>query len=286
MRLCDLHPLTLLVYFASVIVITVMTRNPIVLSLALCGGVCGVKIIKKKCDLKYYLPLFIIVALLNPIFSHNGETILFFFRNQRVTLEATLFGVVSAMLIIATLYWCKLFSLVFGTDKLTWAVGALSPKLSVALTMALRFIPLFKSHAKSIYDAQLSMGVFDTSTLSGKLRMIKNVFSALLSLSMENAIETADTMRSRGFGKGKRTSYTLFRFSSLDLSLTLLFIFCDVMACILLPSGTFLYYPKIVAAEFNIKAILLYITCAILFLFPAINEAKEGFRWKYLISKI
>jgi energy-coupling factor transport system permease protein len=287
MRLHDMHPISLVVYFVSVMCFTMMTMNPIILVEAILGAVGAVVVISHKSDLKLYVPMFLLIAITNPLFSHNGETILFFFRNQRITLEALLYGVGAAALITATIYWFKLFSLVFGTDKLTWAVGALSPKLSVVLTMAMRFIPLFKENAKNIYNAQLSLGIYDEKTIKGKTKLSIDVFSALISMSMENAVETADAMRARGFGRGKRTSYTLFKFRRADLIFIAVVIISDIAAALLLCSGAgdFSYYPHISFTN-DIGSALLYIAYAILAFMPLINEVKEEIRWKYLISKI
>ena len=41
----------------------------------------------------FYVPLFLLVAVTNPLFSHNGVTPLFFLNGNPVTLEALLYGV-------------------------------------------------------------------------------------------------------------------------------------------------------------------------------------------------
>lgn len=287
MRLCDMHPLSLLIYFASVICFTMITMNPILLLISFLGALSGVVMIKRRTDLKLYIPLFIIIALTNPLFSHNGETVLFFFRNQRITFEAIFYGIGAALLITATVYLFKLFGLVFGTDKLTWAVGALSPKLSVVLTMAMRFIPLFKENAADIYNAQISLGAYDIKSVRGKLKLGAAVFSALLSISMENAVDTADTMRARGFGRGKRTSYTLFKVTNRDIIFISVVILCDILAAVFIAfrAADFSYYPKI-RCSFTGLSPALYAVYTFLFFIPFLNEVKEVLRWKYLISKI
>lgn len=287
MKLRDMHPLSLLIYFASVLCFAIITTNPFFCLISFLGALSGVWVISGRSDLKLYLPIFIVIALTNPLFSHNGETVLFFFCNQRITLEAYFYGIGAALLIISTLYIFKLFSLVFGTDKLTWAAGAVSPRLSVVLTMAMRFIPLFKKNAANIYDAQLSLGIYDEKSFKGKLKLSAAVFSALLSLSMENAVDTADTMRSRGFGKGKRTSYTLFKVTARDVMFIAAVLLCDALiaALIALHGADFSYYPKI-EYTFSVFTLPLCALYAVLFFMPFLNAVKEALRWKYLISKI
>ena len=53
-------------------------------------------LVRKKAilsDMGFYLPLFLLVAVTNPLFSHNGVTPLFFMNGNPVTLEAVVYGV-------------------------------------------------------------------------------------------------------------------------------------------------------------------------------------------------
>ncbi len=284
MRFYDFHPLTLIVYFASVIAFTMITMNPFLLLLSFFGAFLSVKIITKKSSFTSYIIIFAAICLTNPIFSHNGETVLFYIFDQRVTLEALIYGVGAGLLILSVLYWFNLFSYVFTEDKLVWLVGKISPKLCVVFCMALRFIPLFKENAANIYNAQLSMGIFETNTFKGKLKLITNVFSALISISVENAIETADTMSSRGFGGKKRSSYSLVCMSKRDVLFIFVSLLLDLLVIINLLSGegVFYYYPALYFEGFSI----LYVVFAVLCHLPVLNELTEEIKWKYLISKI
>lgn len=288
MRFFDFHPFTLLVYFASVIAFTMITMNPVLLLLSVFGAVFSVSMIAKNNTWSFYLMIFLAISLTNPIFSHNGETELFYLFDQRFTLEALVYGIGSGILIVSVIVWFKLFSFVFTEDKLAWLVGKLSPKLCVVFCMALRFIPLFKENAKNIYNAQLSMGIFDQKTLKGKLMLVVNVLSALISMSIENAIETADTMTSRGFNNKKRSAYSLLRFSKRDVSFSILTICMDVLiiCLMLMGKGVFYYYPALRFASFSYFDVTLYIFFAFLCTMPLINETLEDLKWKYLISKI
>lgn len=284
MRFYDFHPLTLIVYFASVIAFSMVTMNPIMLSISTAGAFSAVFITKKKTDFKVYLILFIAICVTNPIFSHNGVTVLCYIFGQRVTLEALFYGVGAGLLILSIMYWFKLFSYVFTEDKIVWLIGKISPKLCVVFCMALRFVPMFKENAQNIYDAQISMGIFDKDTIKGKINLATNVLSALISLSVENAIETADTMSSRGFNGKKRSSYSLLSVSVRDVIFTVATIFLDAVTLffIMRGDGKFFYYPEIRFFGFSPLYVFFVTLCAL----PIINEVGEEIKWKYLISKI
>lgn len=288
MRFNDYHPFTLIVYFASVIAFTMVTMNPCLLLLSFLGAFFSVLTIAKKTDIVIYLIIFLVISLTNPIFSHNGETVLFYLFDQRITLEALFYGVGAGLLIISVIYWFKLFSFVFTQDKLTWLIGRISPKLCVIFCMALRFIPLFRENAKSIYNAQIAMGIFNKDTLKGKFNLASNVFSALVSLSIENAIETADTMRSRGFDNKKRSAYSMLSFSKKDIAATFITILTDCTFAYLLVrgEGVFYYYPSIRFNTLTPISIAFYAVFTFLCFLPVINELWEDLKWKYLISKI
>lgn len=288
MSFYDLHPLTLIIYFSSVITFSMLTLNPVLLSMSFLGAFIAVCIINKKTDWIMYSIVFIMICITNPLFSHNGETVLFYLFDQRITLEALFYGFGAALLILSVIYWFKLFSFVFTQDKLTWLVGRLSPKLCVVFCMALRFIPMFKENAKNIYNAQLSLNIFDTSKIKGKIMLMSNVFSTLVSMSIENAIETADTMRARGFDGKKRSSYSQLVFSQKNMWVITTIVALDLLIGYLMfrGEGAFYYYPSIQFAEFSCATPAFYGLYAVLNFIPVIIELAEAIRWKYLISKI
>lgn len=288
MSFSNFHPITLIVYFVSVTVFTMITKNPVMLLLSFSGALFSVAKITKRWNIGIYLALFLAVSVSNPIFSHNGETVLFYLFEQRVTLEAFFYGMASGVMIVAVLCWFALFGTAFTEDKLTWLIGKISPKLCVVFCMALRFVPLFKDNAKNIYNAQISMGIFDTNTIKGKFELLKNVFSALISISIENAIETADTMRARSFENKKHSSYSLFKISSYDIRFTLITLICDILVISFLNTdiGKFYYYPKVRFVHFGTISFVLYGVFFLLCFMPVINEILEDIKWKYLISRI
>ena len=287
MKFSELHPLSLIVFFASVIAFTMATMNPVLLLLSFVCSFLSYAILKKSKDIWIYLVLLVAISITNPMFSHNGVTVMFYLFGQRITLESFVFGVASGVRIVSVIYWFALFSAFFKQDKLNWLLGGMSPKLGVVFSMALRFIPLVKKNATDIYNAQLTMCSFDTDKLSGKIKLLCNVFSALVSMSIENAIETADTMRSRGFENKNRTAFSLFRFKIKDILIITIIILIDIGLVYFLMSGqgAFYYYPEMRFATFDNNTAF-YIIYAFLCMLPLINDLTENARWKYSISKI
>ena len=287
MKFSELHPLSLIVFFVFAIAFTMATMNPVLLLLSFVCSLAANALMCKSRDLWVYLVFLFAIAITNPLFSHNGETVLFYLFEQRITLEAFIYGLVSGVRIVAAIYWFRLFGEVFKQDKLNWLIGKISPKLSVVFSMALRFIPLVKKNAKDIYNAQLSIMGADPDKLTDRMKLVFNVFSALVSMSIENAIETADTMKSRGVENKNRSAFSLFSFKMKDIIFLLITIICACIISYSLFSGVtnFYYYPAI-RFEARSNVYILYSAYLLLFALPVINDVLEDLRWKYSISKI
>ena len=80
-----------------------------------------------------------------------------------------------------------------------------APSLSLVLSMTLRFVPKFTAQMKKVRQSQKCIGrdVSDGGLISRIKHGIK-IISIMITWSLENAIETADSMKSRGHGlKGR-----------------------------------------------------------------------------------
>ena len=79
--------------------------------------------------------------------------------------------------------------------------GRVIPALSLVLSMTLRFVPLFRRQLEVVRQAQFCIGR-DASCGSvwQRVRRAVTIFSIMVTWALENAIETADSMKSRGYG--------------------------------------------------------------------------------------
>jgi hypothetical protein len=95
--------------------------NPVIQLTALLGGIMfSLMLVRKKAilsDMGFYLPLFLLVAVTNPLFSHNGVTPLFFMNGNPVTLEAVVYGVFISVMVVGVLFWCKCYNEIMTEDK-------------------------------------------------------------------------------------------------------------------------------------------------------------------------
>lgn len=289
-----LHPTVNFIFFAFVLVLSMFVMNPVCLALSLvCAFVNavylnGIKTV--KLCLKFIMPMMLLIILINPVFNHQGVTILMYFPwDNPLTLESIIYGIASAALLSSVVLWFSVFNSVITSDKLVYLFGRIIPSLSLVLSMSLRFVPKFSAQFKNVRNAQRCIGrdISDGSVIN----RIKNgirIISIMLSWSMENAIETADSMKSRGFGLKGRTAYSIYRFDRRDLTVLIIVALLGVTVSVSAITGVidFNYYPSIKGNLTDALSLATFFLYGILMLIPTILNAWEGIKWKRLRSAI
>ena len=217
------HPLINFIYFTAVIVFSMIFVHPICLVTSLLCSVMYSIILNGKKALKFIamlLPLMLISALINPAFNHEGVTVIAYLPSGNpLTLESILYGIVAASMVATVICWFSCFNKIMTSDKFIYLFGRIIPSLSLILSMTFRFVPKFKEQLQEVSNAQKSMGR-DTSEGSVFAR-VKNsirILSAVITWSLENAIDTSDSMKSRGYGLTGRTAYSNYIFDIRDVT--------------------------------------------------------------------
>lgn len=288
----NIHPSVLMMYFLSVMLVSMFASNPIIQAEALFGGALFCLSIQKRGtalrDAGFYISLFLMVAVTNPLFSHNGKTPLFFLNGNPVTLEALLCGVSIAVMVIGVLLWCKCYSEIMTSDKFLYLFGRIIPKLSLVLSMALRFIPAYIRQSRRVSRAQKAMGLYSGKSISDRVRNRMRVLTAMISWSLENAMDVSASMKARGYGQKKRTNFSIFRFQRSDCALLAVCIVLLAVTLIGMAAGItdFTYYPGISRIETSPATVAVYAAFGALSVLPSVLEAKEAIIWKYYVSKI
>ena len=255
----ELNPFVLLVYYGVVLVVSATLLHPAVLVLSLIGGVCtaSCRIGMKRALLRLAkaLPLGLLTAVVNPIFSHEGATILTYLPGGNpLTLESILYGAAAGLMLLDSLIWFVTISETFTGEKWMYMLGKIVPALSLILSLIFRFVPKLLRQLKQINDA-LALSEADQS----KLKRAFHAFSAVISWALEDAAETADSMRCRGYGLPGRTAYHRYRFDLRDgLMLALvLALSTGLFAC--MPG--YHYFPKFHADSINSGVFCFAVMC-------------------------
>lgn len=265
--------------------------NPVILLLSLCGAV-ALRIARSSTESRgsviFCAALLLCTPLFNLLFSHAGSTVLLVVNDRPMTLEALLYGLNTAVMLLAVLLWMRTFSEIMTTDRLMYLLGGISPKLALLLSMTLRFIPLFGKQAGRINAAQRAAGMYREDNIIDDARGGLRVFSILTTWALENGIITADSMRARGYGSGRRTAYSLYRFRLTDgiLTAAALVLTAVCAAGIISGAANFEFYPRMSGIPRSPMAIITYVSYGILALTPTIIETEAKLRWRSLRSGI
>ena len=288
MRFDELNPAAVFLYYAAVTGITMFSMNPVIIAVALlsslvcyclyAGGSVRVHI--------FSVILFLILALINPLTVHNGVTVLFYLNSRPITLEAALYGVCAAATVTATLYRLRSLSRDFTSEKLLYLFSRISPKIALILSMALRYVSLFKVRWHKVQDAQKTLGLYRDGNLIDAVRGRLRVLSILLTWSLENGVVTAQSMDARGYGSRRRSSYAIYRFRLRDLLFILLTLTLTGGAAAAVIGSQISYYPDLQANLFSPLSIAGYTAFAILGILPVIINTKEAIQWRRLTSAI
>jgi energy-coupling factor transport system permease protein len=283
------HPAINFSYYIGSIALIMLFLHPIFLIAAL-TILIGIHIVHDRCiSLQHWLFFMIITGILifimNPLFNERGRHLLFEILGHRVTLEATIYGGMSALSIIGVMMLFVSYNEVMTPNKLLFLFSKILPQFAILLMLTLRFIPLMRRRLTEISDVQSSKGI---SILHGTWieRIQKGMLyiQVLLTYSLEEAIQTADSMKARGYGQSNRTTYEYFRFKKPDL---IAMVYLSVLFSINLFGrfsgyGFLSIYPILESINPSPLEIIILV-CNLMFLsFPLFAELGGFVRWQLL----
>ncbi len=284
------HPIVNFIYFLTVIGFSMVFMHPATLAISLVAGfIYSVMLNGKKAikfNLVYMIPLVFVTALINPAFNHEGMTILTYLPSDNpLTLESIIYGIASAVMLMCVICHFSCFNKIMTSDKFVYLFGKIVPALSLVLSMVLRFVPKFSLHLKTVSTAQAFVGRdMSCGNIIDRAKNGIKILSIMITWSLETAIDTADSMKSRGYGLPARSAYSNFRLGMRDVK-ALIYIIA-LSAYIIMGSlrgGLVFRYFPVIKGNFDISVIPAYL---LLFICPIIIEVKEAIRWKKLKSKI
>lgn len=290
----SLHPIVSFLFFALVLVFTMFLMHPVSLIVSfVCAAAYHLYLNGKKAlrlQLGFLLPMMLMAALINPAFNHEGATLLSYLPSGNpLTLESIFYGLAAAVMLAAVVIWFSCYTAVMTSDKFVYLFGRLIPALSLVLSMTLRFVPKFRAQLRVVSEAQKCVGRdISEGTVFQRMRNAVTVLSILLTWSMENAIETADSMRSRGYGLPGRTAFSIYRFDARDRTALFWLGFCGLYLLCGWAAGAldFRYYPTAKGAVMTPLTVSFQLAYGALCLTPVIFNIMEDRKWEQLRSEI
>ena len=287
-----LHPAVNLLFFIGAIAFGVLLQHPVYLLAGIFASGVYYLFLNGRKGMKNMLmmiPLFIFVTLFNPIVNTRGVTVLFTYLDRPYTLEALIYGVAVAAIFVLMLLWFGCYGKVLTGDKFTCLFGNLAPSLSLLLVMVFRMIPNLLQKIKQIIGVRNSIGKgTENSSFRDKLNSGMTVIGVLTSWALEGSITTSDSMRSRGYGTAKRTSFMIYRMTAADwISIAVMFVLIGIVVFFAVNGGMSAeFLPERSIAPINGKNIIGFIAYLGYLLIPTIMNIREVIQWKISESKI
>jgi energy-coupling factor transport system permease protein len=288
------HPLIGFIYFTVVILFSMFLMHPVCLMISLLCAFIYSLYLKGKKALRFFLlamvPLLLVTALLNPLFNHAGVTILFYLPGGNpVTRESIVYGLAAATMFVTIIVWFFCFNTVMTSDKFIYLFGRIIPALSLILSMVLRLVPRLQARGRAIANAQKGVGRdAGSGSFLQKARSIVRITSIMITWSLESAIETADSMKSRGYGLPGRSAFSIYRFDHRDrlILMIMLLLAGTVLAGLVTGVTGADYFPALNIASVTSLSLVFFASYAGLGLLPVMINGWEDVRWKRIKSAI
>ena len=283
------HPAVNFLFFAGAIGTSVLIQHPMYLLVGILTGATYYLLLNGRKGWKMLLGmgiLFLFLMVVNPLFNTFGETPLCYLFGRPYTLEALRYGAVLGGVFVTMLLWFGCYNKVLTSDKFTSLFGNLIPAISLLLVMVFRMVPNLMRKAAQFSGARkcIGKGAGENAATKEKLSDGMTVLGALTSWALEGSVVTGDSMRSRGYGTAKRSSFMIYRMSITDWTLLIVIpsLLALVIAAACLGQMAATYMPEfyISPPSWGIVPYGIYL------LIPIALHTKEAIQWHISRSKI
>ena len=287
------HPAVNLLFFVGAICFSTFLQHPLYLIAnifasstyyLLLNGTKGIK------GILGILPLFLFITLLNPIINTRGDTILYIIFDRPYTLEALIYGATLAIIFLTMVLWLGCYSKIMTIDKFSSILGNFMPSIALLLVMLFRMIPNLIHKTKTIIAVRNSIEKVTktTSKLNDKLTFGITVLGVMTSLALEGGVTTSDSMRARGYGSTKRTSFKIYKMSATDWSIIaiMLILSCVIISFALNGNMHAQFFPHMSIASIKGQNILAFLAYLGFLIIPTVLQIKETLQWNILKYKI
>lgn len=283
----DFHPAVGFCYFLAVIIIAMIFLNPVYLLIGLISSAVvnflygGLK--QLKTQILFSLPLFLFIALFNPLINHSGKTLFFYLFGSPITKESFFYGICSGGMLALVFFWFGAYNRVVTTDRFLYLFSKAAPSASLLINMTQRLIPAFIRRTRAISGAQKTvLNDMSQGNVKSRFQSGLKILSVLIGISMEDGLDTADSMKARGYGAARRTSYARYPFKGRDVILLAVILICAVL-CVAFyyPGMDVAFFPSFAFPAPGVKGAVSFTAFCILAVMPVFVEIFESRRLKW-----
>lgn len=263
----ELHPWSVVIYLFMImflIMVLPYDKSMILMFLLLSVNViCSLGIRKYMSSFRFFVGMILFFAVFNVIFNPRGETAVLYINDRPLTKESFYYGMYMGFMVSSMFLWFKIFQDTLDNRKITYLIGSRFPVTGLIVSMVFCYYEKFINKIDKIKE------VWNTYVFEEAKHPVKKagiVLSVLLSVMLEDSMDTAMSMNARGYGKGKRSGYISYDFQWMDGVL--------IAIVALLPVLWFLQPSK------RLFVVVYYL------LLPVFYQIFKELQWKYYLSKI
>ena len=151
MELTSIHPGVYLLYYFIMVLFAFIFSDPyfVVTFLALILVLISLQGVSSELKniLKFYIPLSILILILNPLLNRTGAHKIYLWSNFFVTYEAIAYGVLMTLALLIVILVFSSYNRSVSYQEMLYIFSNKLPIISMIIVMALRFIPLINSRA-------------------------------------------------------------------------------------------------------------------------------------------
>lgn len=287
MRFDSYHPMINLIYFVAAVAATICFNHPVFLCIAyLAAFLYSVRLngmhqfLLNVC----LLPLAFLYGVYYAYFNHFGENVLWHnFIDNEITFEALVYGVVNGMIWATVFMWCGCIFAVVSADKVMYLSGRISPKFSLFLSILLRSIPRIRIRAGKIALARRGVGKScSQGSLFARLKNGFSMVSVLVTWTLEDFIESAASMKSRGYTLKGRSAFSVYRFDNRDRAVVIVFFACltALLMAVLFDQTNIYYNPVIVMHKITPVSVFFYLIYGFFLFLPMVLQGISEWRFQ------
>ena len=277
------HPAVAFVFLACAIVVSMAALQPVFVALSFLGALaCSVVCRGARAtagSFVWLVPLWLVVAIANPLFSASGSTEILRIGVRAVYVESLVYGACSGGMLASVFLWFSSYAACMNSANTMALFGNVLPIVSLMVSQVMRLVPQFVARGRGIAAAQDAVSAAAPQTkrqqTAGRLRIV----SVLMGWGMEDGIERSDAMRARGYDCGaRRTTYKRYRFGRADASVLAAIVVLAAIAgaCAAAVCLRFSFYPTLSGWG----AWWAYLPYALLMAVPSALRFKEWLLWR------
>lgn len=226
-----LSPIPIIISFLAVMSIIIFIGNPIYIATTLVYVAGMLYTLRDRRSLKksfiqglYFIA---IAVTINLFMSSNGKTLLFrtsrigFIGRLDISVEEVAFSLVSSMKIISLFMLMNAYSAIMDFDQLFYLLSKCFSKFSLTISIIYNMIFKMRSDMTRIQGVLKTRGVdFEERNIIKRSKNYYFLIKILLISSLEGSIDYAQSLYSRNYRSGKRTSYKDFDYGFKDALIT------------------------------------------------------------------